>query len=129
MMYVTLDHRNGTRKTFYVKADTLDSALEEIINKVDEEDDTGYFFEAATANMDYIRTHKNFYIVPYYGRDMVCEVVDHGETNTMERLNQFLKDHDPYEYMDNDMNLDKVKEMDCDTIINYLLDVIEEMEA
>lgn len=128
MMYVTLKHRCGAHKTFYVKADTLGSALEEIINKADEEDDTGYFFEAATADMDYIRTHKNFHIIPYYGRDMVCDVVDHGETNTMERLNQFLKDHDPYEYRDNSMSLDKVKEMDTDTIINYLLDVIEEME-
>lgn len=51
--------------------------------------------------------------------------------DTIERLNKFLRDHDPYEYMDNDMNLNTVSELVTTEplgIIEYLLDVIEEME-
>lgn len=49
----------------------------------------------------------------------------------VKRLNKFLRDHDPYEYMDNDMNLNTVSELVADeplNIIEYLLNVIEEME-
>lgn len=61
-------------------------------------------------------------------RKLVQYIVTHIKPETAVRLNRFLKTHDPYEYRDNDMSLDKVEEMDPNTIINYLLDVIEEME-
>ncbi len=80
---VTLRHRDGSTKTWTTEGNcgncwrdsSLGSALLEILWQTMDEDDTGYFFEAATADIDYIRTHKNFQIIPYYGRDMVCDVV------------------------------------------------------
>lgn len=51
--------------------------------------------------------------------------------DTIGRLNKFLRDHDPYEYRDNEMDLDRVSELVATeplNIIEYLLDVIEEME-
>lgn len=62
-------------------------------------------------------------------RKLIQYIVTHIKPQTATRLNRFLKNHDPYEYRDNDMSLDKVEEMDPDVIINYLLDVIEEMEV
>ena len=46
-------------------------------------------------------------------RKLVQYIVTHIEPETAIRLNQFLKTHDPYEYRDNDMSLDKVKEMEA----------------
>lgn len=47
------------------------------------------------------------------------------------RLNDFLEYHDPYEYGDCEMSLEKVEQLlreSPETIINELLNIIEEME-
>ena len=47
------------------------------------------------------------------------------------RLNDFLEYHDPYKYGDCEMSLEKVEQLlreSPETIINELLNIIEEME-
>lgn len=45
------------------------------------------------------------------------------------RIDEFMRDFDPYEYNDNEGSIEEVEELlktSPETIINYLLDIIEE---
>ena len=53
-MKITLRHRDGSKKTWNVEANSLYGAIKEIITKTYEEDDTGYFFDVEDADERYL---------------------------------------------------------------------------
>lgn len=82
-MNVTLRHRDGTTKTWTTKENALDDALLEILIQTMDDDDTGYFFVASTADEEYINSHDNYHYVgyydpnPYFDEEFICDVVSY----------------------------------------------------
>ena len=68
-MNITLTHRDGTKKTWNVKADNIYNAIIEIIKITQKEDDTGYFFEPEDASAEYLKEDAVI-VIEGYGIDL-----------------------------------------------------------